>query len=98
MEKSKTENENKLNKEIDKKMVAFCVANDPQSPNKNLTNSQMKNSFITTSILKNKDGSPRRHNGGSSPKKCYIKESHEVIYVEKYQQKQKSCSCGCNIF
>ena len=100
MQKSKTENENKLDNKIDTRMVAFTGLDDAKSPNNGkLTNSIQRNPFMTTSILKKKDGSsPRRFNGGNSPKKCSIKESHEVIYVEKYQQKQKSCSCGCQIF
>ena len=67
MQKSKTENENKLDNKIDTRMVAFTGLDDAKSPNNGkLTNSIQRNPFITSSNISSTSPKTRWSTSGNS--------------------------------
>lgn len=65
---------------------------------KPLRQSQQSVNGMKGSILKSPN-SPKK--GGMTPsqfKKVSVRENPDVLYVEKYQNKNKKCTCICNIF
>lgn len=79
----------KLNLTEINQAVKFSIDSKQKSPGPN----SMKGSILKY------PNSPKK-NGMSSlaSKKVSVKDSPEIVYVEKYQNKGKTCTCVCRVF
>jgi len=65
----------------------------------NLTDSKQVHPNMKGSILKMPNSPKKFGSHANSPlKKVSVKEAPEILYVEKYQQNKKACTCICRIF